>query len=218
MGEKEATRDRCHETYDYWRYRNRDWRWFERIFRRIRPVAPVLDIGSGLGFFVECCLQHGVSAVGLELSKEGIESTAHRKVPVVRADLSLPLPFRNDWFGTVFAHHVLEHLPIEKERAVLREVRRVLRPGGFLYIASPSVGHPRAHDDPDHINLFTVHELETELRSAGFSRVSFHLTFWHPFWDPDLRLGRLSVLAAALLWRIAPSDRRVGVISGLAWK
>jgi len=218
MSEPQTARDRHHETYDYWRYAGRDWRWFEGIFRRIHPVAPVLDIGSGLGFFVECCLQNGVRAIGLELSKEGIQASAHRKVPVIRGDLSLSLPFRDEVFGTVLAHHVLEHLPIEKERAVLKEVRRVLRPGGFLYVASPSVHHPRARDDPDHVNLFTVRELETELRSAGFSRVSFHLTFWHPFWDPDLRLGRGSVLAAALLWRVAPSERRVGVISGLAWR
>jgi SAM-dependent methyltransferase len=218
MRDMQANRDRGHETYDYWRYQGRDWHWFEGMFRRIRPVAPVLDIGSGLGFFVECCVQHGVPAVGLELSKEGVEASRRRNVPVVRGDLSLPLPFQDDAFGTVFAHHVLEHMPIDKERALLREVRRVLRPGGFLYAASPSVHHPRARDDPDHVNLFTVRDLDAELQSAGFSRVSFRLTFWHPFWDPNLRLGRASILAAALLWRIAPSERHVGVISGLAWK
>ena len=131
-------RDTAHETYDYWRYRGRDWHFFEGMFRRIHPVPPVLDIGSGLGFFVECCQHYGVEAVGLELSTEGTRASAQRHVPVVRADLSLPLPFRDDRFGTVFAHHVFEHLPLEKERAVLREVRRVLRPGGFLFIASCS--------------------------------------------------------------------------------
>lgn len=211
-------RDTAHETYDYWRYRGRDWHFFEGMFRRIHPVPPVLDIGSGLGFFVECCQHYGVEAVGLELSTEGTRASAQRHVPVVRADLSLPLPFRDDRFGTVFAHHVFEHLPLEKERAVLREVRRVLRPGGFLFIASPSVTHPRARDDPDHINLFTVTALESELRTAGFSRTSFRLTLWHPFWDPDLRLGRASVLAAGFLWRVAPIDRRAGVIAALAWK
>ena len=211
-------RDKVHETYDYWRYQGRDWRHFEGMFRRIGPVAPVLDIGSGLGFFVECCQHHGVQAVGLELSKEGTAASARRHVPVVRADLSVPLPFRDDRFGTVFAHHVLEHLPVEKERAVLREIRRVLRPGGFLFVASPSVSHPRAHDDPDHINLFTVTQLRGELESAGFSRTSFRLTLWQPFWDPDFRWGRISVLAAGFLWRVAPIDRRVGVISALAWK
>lgn len=184
----------------------------------MHPMPPVLDIGSGLGFFVECCLHHGVPAVGLELSKEGTLGSARRQLPVVRADLSLPFPFRDNAFGTVFAHHVLEHLPPDTERRVLREVRRVLRPGGFLFAVSPSTHHPRARDDPDHINLFTIPQLDAELRSAGFQRVSFDLNFWHPFWDPALRLGRVSVWAGALLWKVAPWERRVGVITALAWK
>lgn len=211
-------RDRRHESYDYWRYARRDWRWFEGMFRRLRPVPPVLDVGSGLGFFAECCIRHGVPAVGIELSKEGATASIRRGVPVVRADLSLPMPFRDGAFGTAFAHHVLEHVPRETERRILKEVWRVLRPDGFLFVASPSVYHPRAREDEDHINLFTCDELEEDLRAAGFRTVSFRLTFWHPFWDPDLKLGRLSVWTAAFLWRMAPIDRRVGVISALAWK
>lgn len=212
------TRDRHHETYDYFRYEGRDWQWFERLFRRIRPVPPVLDIGSGLGLFVECCLRNDVRAVGIELSKEGVTASAGRKLPIVRGDLTLPLPFRDNTFGSALAHHVLEHVLLETERRILREIRRVLRPEGFLFVASPCVYHPRATEDLDHINLFTPRQLETELRAAGFRRVSFRLTYWHPFWDPDLRTGRVSILIAALLWRLFPMDRRVGVISAFAWK
>lgn len=211
-------RDRHHETYNYWRYEGRDWRWFERLFHRIRPVPPVLDVGSGVGFFVECCLRNGVRAVGIELSREGIAESVQRRLPVVRGDLTLPFPFRDDAFGSALAHHVLEHVPLAMERRVLREIRRVLRPGGFLFVASPCVYHPRATEDADHVNLFTPRQLETELRAAGFRRVSFRLTYWHPFWDPDLRMGRVSILIAALLWRLFPMDRRVGVISAFAWK
>lgn len=215
---RELERDRGHETYNYWRYEGRDWHWFERLFRRIRPVPPVLDVGSGLGFFVECALRNGVPAIGIELSKEGVAASAARKLPVVRGDLTLTLPFKDGVFGSAVAHHVFEHVPLEKERGILREARRVLRPGGFLFASSPCVYHPRARDDPDHINLFTPSQLEAELRAAGFRNVSFRLTYWHPFWDPDLRLGRASIFAAALLWRLFPSDRRVGVISAFAWK
>lgn len=211
-------RDRHHERYDYWRYEGRDWRWFERLFHRLRPVPPVLDVGSGLGLFVECCQRNGVRAVGIELSREGIAASAVRRLPVVRGDLTLPLPFRDASFGSALAHHVLEHVPLDTERRILREVRRVLRSDGFLFVSSPCVFHPKAAEDPDHINLFTPSQLEAELRAAGYRDVSFRLTYWHPFWDPNLRLGRASILAAALLWRLFPSDRRVGVISAFARK
>ncbi len=184
----------------------------------MRPQAPVLDVGSGLGFIVECCLHYNVRAVGLELAKEGTRASAARGVPVVRGDLSVPLPFRSDAFGTVIAHHVLEHMPLEMERRVLREAHRVLRPGGFLFVVSPSTYHPHARDDPDHINLFTVRQLRTELEAAGFREISDRLLFWNPFWDPELKMGTASIALGTLLWRLFPRDRRVGVISLVAWK
>jgi len=212
-----AIRDRGHETYDYWRYKGRGWEWFRPVLARMHPVPPVLDVGAGTGLFVECCLRSGVRAVGLELSQEGVAEMAARGLPVVRADLWLPFPFRDDSFGSALAHHVLEHVPPETERAVLREIRRVLRPGGFLYVISPNVHQPGAAD-PDHVNLFTPHQLRGELRAAGFSRVSLGTNYWRPLWEPALRLGRVGGLLSGALWKIAPVDRYAGSASAMAWK
>lgn len=217
-GSGSAQRDRGHERYDYWRYRGRDWRWFEPMFARMRPTAPVLDVGSGLGFFVECCLHHETPAIGIELSEQGVASSAARALPIVRADLCLPFPFRDGSFGSAFAHHVLEHVPVERERRILAEIRRVLRPGGFLFAVSPNVFNPDARADPDHINLFSPRTLQRELYAAGFSRVSLATNFWRPFWDPPFHLGKVGILLSGALWKIAPLDRRAGSASALAWK
>jgi hypothetical protein len=75
-----------------------------------------------------------------------------------------------------------------------------------------------AYVDPDHINLFTAHELGDELRGAGFRRVSLGTNYWRPFWDPTLRLGRLSGVISGALWKIAPIDRLAGTASAMAWK
>lgn len=218
MTEDVSDRDRHHERYDYWRYEGRDWRWFGPLFERMRPVPPVLDVGSGLGFFVEYCLRRGVRAVGTELSKEGATASALRRLPIVRADLSLSLPFRDDAFGSVLAHHVLEHVPLDTERQVLREIRRVLRPRGFLFVVSPNVHHPQARDDPDHVNLFAPHQLAKEARAAGYRKVSLATNYWRPFWEPALRLGRFGTLLSGFLWKVAPLDRRAASASVLAWK
>jgi SAM-dependent methyltransferase len=210
--------DTRHLTYDYAVYAGRDWRFFEVMLDRMRPVAPVLDVGSGLGLFVECCARRGVSAVGVELSREGVEESARRHLPVVRADSTLPLPFRDDSFGSAMAHHVLEHVPLEKERAILREVRRVLRPGGFLFAVSPNIFHPQARENPDHVNLFTPHQLRDELRAAGYRRVSLSTNFWRPVWEPRLHLGSLGLLLSGALWKVAPIDRWAGSASAMAWK
>lgn len=213
-----ARRDRGHERYDYQEYGGRDWRWYEPMLARMHPVPPVLDVGSGLGLFLECCRQHSVPAVGVELSLDGVRASAARRLPVVRADLALALPFREGSFGSAFAHHVLEHVPIERERWILREIRRVLRPGGFVFIVSPNVHNPHSRDNPDHVNLFTPHGLDAELRTAGFSRVSLATNYWSPFWEPRVRLGRPGAFLSGALWKVLPIDRFAGSASALAWK
>ncbi len=105
-----------HRHYDYWRYRDHTWRFFEPMLARMHPVPPVLDIGAGLGLFLECCRHHGLDSVGVELSVEGIRACGGRGLPVVRADLIErfaascgPADFRlwsrrtsiNPWRGTI---------------------------------------------------------------------------------------------------------------------
>ncbi|HYS71418.1 MAG TPA: class I SAM-dependent methyltransferase [Thermoplasmata archaeon] len=218
MSRSVPARDHGHERYDYWRYAGRDWRWFEPILDRMHPASPVLDVGCGLGFFAECCRRHGIEAVGVELSLEGVAGCRARGVPVVRADLAVPFPFRDEAFGSALAHHVLEHVPLEVERSVLREIHRVLRPGGFLFAISPNTHHPRAREDPDHRNLFTPHALAGELHRAGFTRVSLATNYWLPVWDRQLQMGRLGSLLAGILWKIAPVDRFAASASALAWR
>jgi len=216
--EMQATRDHGHESYDYWRYEGRDWRWFNGIYARMHPVPPVLDLGSGLGFFLECCANHRMKAIGVELSREGTKATADRGLPVVRADLAVPLPFRDGSFGSALAHHVLEHVPLDLERAIIREVWRALRPAGFMFAASPNTHNPQARDDPDHVNLFTPHALRRELKAAGFQRVSLGTNYWRPFWEPALRIGKIGTFLAGALWKVAPVDRFAGTASAIGWK
>ncbi|OGS49790.1 MAG: hypothetical protein A3K65_04710 [Euryarchaeota archaeon RBG_16_68_12] len=218
MIDAEGIRDHTHEQYVYWRYAGRDWRWYDPILARMRAKAIVLDVGSGLGLFVECCMHHGLAAVGMELSEEGVSASRARGVPVVRADVAVQFPFRDDSFGSALAHHVLEHVPLETERSVLREIRRVLRPGGFLMVVSPNLHHPHARDDPDHRNLFTPHRLARELSAAGFRRVSLATNYWYPYWDPGNRLGIVGSLLTGTLWKVAPIDRFSATASAIAWK
>jgi len=213
-----ADRDRRHLSYDYFRYEGRDWRFFEPVYARMRPAPPVLDVGSGLGLFVECCQRHGTPAVGLELSKEGVEASGKRRLSVVRGDLTLTFPFRDNVFGAALAHHVLEHLPPAQVRWVLREIRRVLRPAGLLFVASPNTFDPKSRDDPDHINLFAPHGLKKELLAAGFRNVNLAPNYWRSIWEPYIPLGRAGAMLAGALWKIVPFDRFAGSSAAFAWK
>ena len=69
------------ETYDQ-AYAKEDWNASRRLLARcIRKGKPgsILDIGCGLGFFVECCYKFGVPCIGLEGSEYAVQAAKKRE-------------------------------------------------------------------------------------------------------------------------------------------
>lgn len=103
----------------------------------LRPGTALLDVGCGAGS-ITCDLAEivapgrtvGVDAAPTALA-EARDLAARRGVDVelVRADVTR-LPFDDATFDVVHAHQVLQHVP--DPVAVLREMRRVCRPGGLV--------------------------------------------------------------------------------------
>lgn len=112
------------------------------------PYARALELGSGTGFFLLNLMQAGVatSAVLTDISGGMVEVAARNgrslglDVTAEVADAEA-LPFDDGSFDLVVGHAVLHHIP-DVEQA-LREVLRVLRPGGRFVFA----GEPTRHGD-----------------------------------------------------------------------
>jgi SAM-dependent methyltransferase len=111
---------------------------FERVAIAIesRPGARVIDVGCGSGgpgAWLE--RTHRCEVVGVDVMKEGVRSVARLfpKLKVVAAT-TRRLPFRNESFDAAWALGVLE--TIDDKRGALKEVARVLRPGGRFGIYS----------------------------------------------------------------------------------
>ena len=99
----------------------------------------LLDAGCGTGAHLEWMLAAGSRPVGLDLW-HGMLQIARRKyptVPVVQADLHVPLPVRRDWFDAVLCALVGEHL--SQLALLFREFHATLVTGGRLVF---SVFHP----------------------------------------------------------------------------
>ncbi|MCH8877298.1 MAG: methyltransferase domain-containing protein [Chloroflexi bacterium] len=99
---------------------------------------------------------------------------AVEKHPSILADISVSLPLRESEFQTCFAFNLLEHL-YEFDN-LLREIFRVLTPGGRLYIAIPFL--LRVHPDPHDYARYTGQYLERRLAEAGFSSVFVEPCGW----------------------------------------
>jgi ubiquinone/menaquinone biosynthesis C-methylase UbiE len=110
-----------------------------------RPVA--LDMGAGTGNLCMKLLEAGCEATAADVSARCLERLG-QKAPAgtsIRTSLitSPELPFENESFDIVGTYSVLHHVP--DYLFAVREMARVLRPGGLLYIdheASPASWQP----------------------------------------------------------------------------
>lgn len=102
----------------------------------------VLDIGCGYGWFCLVLLDFTAAGViGVDVSSSDLVS-ARMGVEDDRAGfcvaVSGAIPLRASTLDTVTAWEVIEHIPKHGERAMLRDLHRVLKPGGVLYLSTPN--------------------------------------------------------------------------------
>lgn len=141
---------------------------------RKRPGARLLDIGCGNGAFIGWARTCGWEAEGLDPDPRAAAAGRARGMPITVG--SLPdTGFPEARFSAVTMSHSIEHL--HDPAAGLREVCRILEPGGTLWIATPnfaSAGHAffgpdwLALDSPRHLVLFTASSLISTLSATGF--------------------------------------------------
>jgi SAM-dependent methyltransferase len=111
---------------------------------RSAPVR-VLDVGCSLGYTLDAARSLGCEPAGVDVS--GVAVAACRKAGhVAEVGQLASLPFPDGHFAVVVMKHVLEHTP--DPLAALAEARRVLEPGGVLFVAVPHAGYHKAVSDP----------------------------------------------------------------------
>jgi SAM-dependent methyltransferase len=169
-------------------------RYYAALVRRYAPrqtPAPrkLLELGCGLGHLIGL-LQDDFACVGIDLADYAVAETK-RNAPKATAftqsadDLS---PFANEEFAAVVGLHLVEHLP--NPQHTLREVWRILRPGGLFLFATPNPIYSlrRFKDaktdaigkDPTHINVQPPAQWRAWAGETGF-KVLRH--FADGLWD-----------------------------------
>jgi 2-polyprenyl-3-methyl-5-hydroxy-6-metoxy-1,4-benzoquinol methylase len=143
----------------------------EALKKRV-PQGRLLDIGCGLGFFLEA-LGTRYDAVGLEWSKPVVEMMRGLPLKVVE-DHFPEHPFNAAEFDIVTFHNMLDHLPDPLN--ALRVARGLLKPGGALMLTLVNFGGIAARVygpgfrllGPNHLYYFTPATLKNYLTRAGF--------------------------------------------------
>ena len=157
----------------------------------------ILDLGCCRGLLLERFRRYpGVELVGLELDPAEIERARGRGLEPVREQINrfegdqmvARLPFGDAWADAVLAGEILEHI-VDTE-GFLREIFRVLAPGGAAVLSTPNIlwwkhraalvsgRYPDAleyrlqyGEDFGHVRLFGARQLRSLLEEVGFAGV-----------------------------------------------
>jgi SAM-dependent methyltransferase len=127
----------------------------------------ILDAGCGTGNNLAHFRAFG-RTVGIDLSDEALRFCRTRGVTVARGSV-LALPFADASFDAVTSFDVLYHRWVEDDRPAVREVVRVLRPGGLFLLRVPALRMLwGAHDEAVlSRHRYTTREVRTLLEGAG---------------------------------------------------
>lgn len=108
----------------------------------LKKGMTVLDAGCGTGNLVHFLLPKEVNVTGIDYSIIGLNQ-ARNKFPSVsffESDLTKPLSFKNESFDRIVSNNVLYTLPPNNRPALIRELFRILKPGGVIVISNIAVG------------------------------------------------------------------------------
>ena len=152
--------------------------WY-RYAERLVPTRPgrFLDLGCGRGEFVSGLSVPGdARALGLDRERTNAASAHSEGVPALVADLERPLPIASSSLDGVSLVEVIEHIP--GAEALVDEIARVLRPGGWFLVTTPNIahltyriraltGHPPKQEGY-HFRFFTARTLLACIEAGGF--------------------------------------------------
>ena len=141
--------------------------------KKKNPV--ILDAGCGTGGLMNKLTTMGRVA-GIDFSPEAVKFTRKRGLKVARASVE-KIPFPDKYFDVVTCIDVIYHKQVKDDVGALVEIRRVLKPGGFLVLRVPANPYlMSAHDRHVHTaRRYGKDELAGKIKKAGLSlkQISF---------------------------------------------
>jgi SAM-dependent methyltransferase len=212
---------------------------FDRL--DVQAGHRMLDLGCGGGRHTYAAIRRGATVVALDYDLATVEDVwGFIGLMVEEGDLdglppggalnadAVALPFRDATFDRIIASEVLEH--IWPDELAIRELVRILRPGGRLAVTVPTRFPERVcwvldrnyHDTPGgHLRIYRKRDLEAKLVSAGLSlRGAHHAHALHsPYWwlkcavgvdDPDSWPVRK--YHDFLVWQITTQPQWLGTV------
>lgn len=189
------------------------------IIKNVVNGKRLLDFGTGSGYIALLLAELGYNVEGIDISnfkEEGDQGTHdtmaydqskiwhifEKKYPNLKlSHYKKEIPFPDKTFDCVVAYAVLEHIPFSELEYVMKEIRRVLKPGGHLSISR--LPRKLAYTEfiaeiakiPHHDKLYSYLEIKGLLNKHGFKIISKSITDIFPAYPSKLTNPIFPILA-----------------------
>ena len=167
----------------------------------------VLDFGCGSGYLLDALLARKIACSGADFSEDAVEVVQKRLAgnPLfkgVQLIQDTPTPLGDESYDAVFFIETIEHLLDDDLESTLRELRRIVRPGGVVIITTPNdeqlaqveslcpdwgcIFHP-----VQHVRSWDKESLSRSLGEFGFSAVTCRPLYLQSTWLQTLAITAL---------------------------
>ncbi|MBF6568955.1 MAG: class I SAM-dependent methyltransferase [Candidatus Binataceae bacterium] len=182
------------------------------LFKQVMgtPAGPVLEIGCGTGDLTVLMAQNASKVVAIDLSSQQLKLARTRAAldPAIAGRIeflrmnAIRLELLDETFEFAASTSMIEHLHPEDVDIHLKEVCRVLKPGGRYLVWCPNrLGHHQ--DRPFHLCMMSYQDLKVRMMAAGFTSFQSPLLQGLPLVSTSFKTRMESMLSAlhiTILW------------------
>ncbi len=149
---------------------------FATPLRDLLDHAAAVDLGCGRGEWLELLREYGYDAQGVDIDEGMLEACRERGLAAhQREALNFLHELPDASQAIVSGFHIVEHIPFENLKLLVREAMRVLQPGGLLILETPNpenlvVATSGFYVDPTHQRPIPSQLLAFLTQHAGFKR------------------------------------------------
>ena len=133
----------------------------------------VLDVGSGVGIFLDCLRRRGIDGIGVERDPLVAEYGRGMGFEVITQDALEFLESSGEKYCGIYCSHFVEHLPVDAVKNLLHHLYRCLRPGGPAVMVFPDPESIRSQllgfwRDPEHVRYYHPELIASMATAVGF--------------------------------------------------
>lgn len=141
---------------------------------RYRKTNRLIDVGCGIGYFLEVAKRRGWEVYGTEFTEEAVQICEAKGVSMHLGVLN-PSNYQPESFDVITSFEVIEH--INNPREELGHFNRILRKGGLVYCTTPNFNAVERHmlkadwnvlGYPEHLSYYTPSTLKRVFKESGF--------------------------------------------------